>query len=314
MKIVLKNIEPTIRAYLGDAFCFSIIDDIAFQSGWIYDKYIHIEYTPADAHIKYADYDYYDFVPDQGVFIKSFIEYPNEHCTENIVCDVVKRMINNKEYCFALWNETIITNYLFGEKNDEVYEHGCFIYGYDDENRVFYSQGYIRNELWEHFTIPYSVFYKAVSYCKEKRECAFIGYKLVESYNWECNVDKMKFELSKYKDNFIKERGKNHYDANALLGFFHSLKEGEMIHYPSLYCLYEHKQIFARRLNYMYKRQLLKDMAAVEKGNNLVKLYRKLMLLGIKYNASMDSKLFQIICSVMKNAIEKEIDIIDYLL
>ena len=85
-----------------------------------------------------------------------------------------------------------------------------------------------------------------------------------------------------------------------------------MIHYPSLYCLYEHKQIFARRLNYMYKRQMLQDIGVVEKENNLVKLYRKIMLLGIQYNASMDSKLFQNICNVMKNAIEKEIDSINY--
>ena len=63
--------------------------------------------------VKYANYDYYDFVPDQGVFAKSFIEYPYDFCSETILCDYICKMLDEGEYCFALWNETIITNYLY---------------------------------------------------------------------------------------------------------------------------------------------------------------------------------------------------------
>ena len=45
MKKILKNVQPSIRAYLGLACCYSIIDEQAFNSGWVYDKYIHLEYT-----------------------------------------------------------------------------------------------------------------------------------------------------------------------------------------------------------------------------------------------------------------------------
>lgn len=76
MKKILKNVQPSIRAYLGLACCYSIIDEQAFTSGWVYDKYIHLEYTSYDSQIKYADYEHYDFVSAQGVFAKSFIEYP----------------------------------------------------------------------------------------------------------------------------------------------------------------------------------------------------------------------------------------------
>jgi len=68
MKKILKNVQPSIRAYLGLACCYSIIDEQAFSSGWVYDKYIHLEYTPYDSQIKYADYEHYDFVSAQGVF------------------------------------------------------------------------------------------------------------------------------------------------------------------------------------------------------------------------------------------------------
>ena len=58
MKKILKNVQPSIRAYLGLACCYSIIDEQAFTSGWVYDKYIHLEYTSYDSQIKYADYLY----------------------------------------------------------------------------------------------------------------------------------------------------------------------------------------------------------------------------------------------------------------
>lgn len=155
MRKILKNLKPTIRSYLGDAFCFSIIDDLALDTGWVYDKYIHLKYTPDDGHIKYSAYDYYEFVPSEGVFVKSFLEYPQKFCSQNRICGIIQQMIDNDEYCFALWDEHIITNYLYREHNEEVYEHGCFVYGYDDEKKVFYSQGYFQNNRWEKLCIPY---------------------------------------------------------------------------------------------------------------------------------------------------------------
>ena len=52
MKKILKNLQPSIKAYLGEAFCFSIIDEQAFANGWVYDKYMHLEYTSFDGQIK----------------------------------------------------------------------------------------------------------------------------------------------------------------------------------------------------------------------------------------------------------------------
>ena len=73
MKKILKNVQPSIRAYLGLACCYSIIDEQAFNSGWVYDKYIHLEYTPYDSQIKYADYEHYDF-------LKCFNSVHLRHC------------------------------------------------------------------------------------------------------------------------------------------------------------------------------------------------------------------------------------------
>lgn len=159
MKKILNCVEPTIRTYLGDAFCFSIINEFAFSKGWVFDKYINIQYNPNDQHIKYADYDYYDFVAGEGVFIKSFTQIPISKCNQQFICKVIEQMIDDGEYFFALFDENVVTNYLFGKQSTEIFEHGCFIYGYDSVTKVFFMEGYVKDEKWEKYEIPYDVLY-----------------------------------------------------------------------------------------------------------------------------------------------------------
>ncbi len=306
MHKVLKNVEPFVRSYLGDAFCFSIINDKAFESGWIFDKYIHLAYTPQDGQIKYADYDYYEFVPDQGVFVKSFIEYPYEYSTLNFIVRQITEMIDHNEYCFALWDETIVTNCLFGECCEGQYEHGCFIYGYDSEEQMFYTEGYFDNEKWEHYTIPYDVFYKAVSYCPEKGEIAFISYKEVMDYEWKLDDTKVKRELEVYLKNSFSKEETNCFDVSAIYHFFSSLHMGERIHYPSLYCIFEHKTLFWKRLVYLAKHGWSIDENVIDVSKKLMNEYRKIMLLGLAYNVNFETTLFEQMRYKVKQAIETE--------
>lgn len=300
VKRILKNLEPTIRAYLGDAFCFSIIDDLAFDTGWVYDKYIHLEYTPFDGQIKYADYDYYDFVPDQGLFIKSFIEYPYSYCNEKIISNQIMQMIDNNEYFFALWNEIVITNYLFREKENAVYEHGCFVYGYDSEEKLFYTQGYLNNEKWEHYTIPFDVFYKAISYYPEKGEMAFIGYKVKNDYEWKFDYKKTKKELELYIKRGLSSEISDYYDTNGVTNFFANIVMGKKIHYPSVYCIYEHRIVFEKRISYLIQQGYIEDNNIVESATELKKLSRKILLMVIRYNLSMEKEIFGIIYEEVK--------------
>lgn len=305
MKKVLKNLDPSIRSYLGDAFCFSIINDVAFDSGWVYDKYIHLEYTPYDGQIKYADYDYYDFVPDQGVFMKSFIEYPYIHCNQGILCQLIMQMIDNDEYCFALWNESVVTAYLF-EESGGVYEHGCFVYGYDSEKEVFFTQGYLSGDKWEHFVIPYTVFYKALSYCPEKGEIAVIGYKVKADYQWCIDFDKLKSSLALYTRRSLAEAGHSNYDINAEKGFFLNLKPGKTIHYPSLYCIYEHKALFSKRIAYMIQKGVIEENEILQQAHELEKMSHKILLLGLRYNASMEIQVFDMLFQEVRHMLDTE--------
>lgn len=309
MKKILKNLQPSIRSYLGDAFCFSIINDWAFDSGWVYDKYIHLEYTSFDRQIKYADYDYYDFAANEGVFIKSFIEYPYAYCTEEIICRQVMNMLGHNEYCFALWDESVVVNHLYQGTESAVYEHGCFVYGYDSEEKIFYMQGYIRNEKWEHYTIPFDVFYKAVSYCSEKGEIALIGYKVKNNYEWKFDYEKMKEEINLYSERARLPVMSDNYDSHTVIHFFSNLTVGEAIHYPSVYCIYEHKALFEKRIKYLLAHGYIENNGVMELAAEVRKSSRKVLLMVIRYNSSMEKELLDIIYKEVKRMsdIEKEL-------
>ena len=316
MKKVLKNLEPWIRPYLGDAFCFSTINDIAFESGWVYDKYIHLEFTPQDGHIKYAGYDYYDFVPDQGLFIKSYTQIPFSFCTQQYICELIMEMIDDGEYFFALWDENVVTNFLYNEDQQGIFEHGCFVYGYDSERETFYSQGYLRDEKWKRAEIPYSVFYRALSYYPEKGEIAFIGYKPVENYSWTFDFEKMKEEFKIYQETFHMESNRI-LDAGAEKGYFENLLIERRIHYPSLYCMYEHKKNMVRRMEYLIEKRYISEAD----GKNLLTQiqdiesdYKKIMLFGVKYILNQEKGLLEMIYIKAMKTIEKEKEFIFKLL
>ena len=309
MKKILFNTMPAIRSYLGDAFCFSIINDFAFKSGWVYDKYIDIQYTPYDRQIKYAAYDYYDFVPDQGVFVKSFTEIPIEDCKKGYICRMVEKMIDEGEYFFALWDETIITNYLFSQNEKGVYEHGCFVYGYDSDSKLFYSQGYIGGERWKKITIPYDIFFEALSYYPQKGEIAFIGYQLVEGYVWKFDFLKMIQCLYIYEDTKRKL-----YNTSAEICFFNDILKFKSIHYPSVYCIWEHKKIMRMRIQFLLKNNYLKKYDELISIAYQIEEDAKIILqLTIKYNLTYNDKILLKILHKSNEMIEKEYELIGQL-
>ena len=306
MKKVLKNLEPSIRSYLGDAFCFSIIDDVAFESGWVYDKYIHMEYTPEDGQIKYADYDYYDFVPGEGVFIKSFTQIPIGCCEKEKICRQIEEMIDGGEYFFALWDENVITNYLYGESRTDVYEHGCFLYGYDSDARMFDTQGYLGEEKWKRVQVPYDVFYQALSYFPEKGEIAYIGYELVKDNVWQFDFDRMKRGITDYCCSLQGDTGRI-LDLRAEKTFFEQMRRSRRVHYPSLYCIYEHKKVMRRRAEFLNGQYLAeRGEELCESARQLEKEFKKVMLLGVQFLMNHPPYLLEEIVEKAVKAVEDE--------
>lgn len=225
-------------------------------------------------------------------------------------------MIDDGEYFFALWDENVVTNFLYNEDQQGIFEHGCFVYGYDSEREIFYSQGYLRDEKWKRAEIPYSVFYRALSYYPEKGEIAFIGYKPVENYSWTFDFEKMKEEFKIYQETFHMESNRI-LDAGAEKGYFENLLIERRIHYPSLYCMYEHKKNMVRRMEYLIEKRYISEAD----GKNLLTQiqdiesdYKKIMLFGVKYILNQEKGLLEMIYIKAMKTIEREKEFIFKLL
>ena len=297
---ILKNVEPKIRTYLGEAFCFSIIGDEAFRNGWVYDKYVDIEYTAWDRHIKYWGYDYYDFASSE-VFIKSFTQIPIVVIDEMKICSLIENMINNDEYFVGFWNETIIYNYFEGTLFTEEFEHLCFIYGYDPRRRLFYSQGYAKDGKWKRFTLPYGVVVKALLAFKDKEELGFNGYQVMNNVNWNANKDAIVEKLNCFFE------GDNR-NVEAEYHFFRDVLAYGTIHRQSIYCIYEHKKLMMHRINYLAKEGIIDSSYndIFSKYHKLVNASKNLLLLSIKYQTDNSMECMRIILKNAKKMIQEE--------
>ncbi len=278
----LQIFEPEIRTYLGDAFCFSIINEMAFKGGWVFDKYIDLEYTKEDHHIKYYGYDYYDFLPDENIFIKSFTQIPIELCSEPFICGIIEDMIDRGEYFVGFWNETVIYNYMNRAEINSEFEHLCFIYGYDSNERIFFSEGYVKENKWQRFVIPYDVMADSLVLFEGKKEVAFNGYQVLDDFRWITDKHAIVDNLKEYPY-------KKNLNIEAECLFFQDVLIYKTIHLQSVYCIYEHKMLMKKRVKYLFERRCvsLGDRELVcSSCSRLVNECRSLVLLAIKYQNS----------------------------
>ena len=281
---------PTIKTYLGDAFCFSIINDRAFKSGWVYDKYINLQYCLNDNHMKYADYDYYDFCPNEGVFIKSFTFAPYLNNNPDCLINYIKETIDDDFYYFGIWNESLIPGAEGYNTNNGIYHHGCFIYGYNDEKSTFFTEGYNKSNSWDTYEVSYETFIKAISvgdFCKGYY--TFNGYKLNTEYEWRFDIKRMQNSLVNYlNENTYNENSNSYFGIEGCYNLFNFVEEQcvslKHLHIPSIYNVFEHKTIMEKRVKFLFDNNYITNIELVYKFNKICNTFCIILNKSLKYN------------------------------
>ena len=301
--------DPVIKTYLGDAFCFSILGNEVYQNGWLFDKYIDIEYRDDHQMMKHAYYDYYDFLPQEGVMIKKYHIIPIQN-NKNIICDLVEQTINMEEYFFCFWNKNIITNYLYKENEKGFLFHGCFVYGYNRDKMEFAVQEYL-NGKFTTFSIPYNVFMEAAIVGEHIENCfTYRSYSKSPFVEWNVDINKMIRGLLQYGDkqkSYDKISYYNIYGCKKFLSHLKSLETRKIdFHLPSIFCIYEHKTIMLQRLKFLYDLRLMSNKI-VENFMDIVDSYKMMLNLAIKYNITFDPVISKdIICTFAENLDREE--------
>ena len=138
--------------------------------------------------------------------------------------------------------------------------------------------------------------------------------KLVNDYNNYSELVALNYEKMKEEINLYSERARlpvmsDNYDSHTVIHFFSNLTVGEAIHYPSVYCIYEHKALFEKRIKYLLAHGYIENNGVMELAAEVRKSSRKVLLMVIRYNSSMEKELLDIIYKEVKRMsdIEKEL-------
>lgn len=290
MKKELRIVTPAIRAYLRHAFPLSIIGELAFKSGWIFSKYIYVEYNRDNLLNCYLNYKYYDFFKEDGVFIRHYWLFPFDKCRSKII-DFFKEIINADTYVFSEWNEKVIEGKEAYQK--KFFPHACLLYGYDDKKEVFMTEGYLSDAWkWEKHEVPFLDLSLALLPEKNNKDHLWCdAFKVNPDYFWEFNFEKMLDEFRHFLDCSRDVEGING------MRFFVSdiglwVAQGLLVPRPSMFLLVEHAILMEKRLHYLMKYGYVSyNSSVLYSFEKLVKRIKIIQGVVIKYNIIIDKKL-----------------------
>ena len=310
VEVKLPFHEPELRAYLGDAYCYTILGNEIVHSPWIYDKYVDIEYNSINEQIKYAYYDYYDMLPNEGPLIKKYHIEPMPVKDYFGITQIVKKTIDRGEYFVCFWNEYAAINYMLHIDNDEIFYHGCMVYGYNDAKKVFYMAGYFRNK-YIHYELPYEVFIKGAILGEHLKHCyTYRSYRVNESfkpvYSNEKIIEKVETYLEKQYD---ENDSAVSYNICAEREYIKKLQEqkeaGSEFHLQSIYCIAEQKRVMLERIKYLSGLGWKADQY-IQLYEELTNEYENLQNMTIKYNAIKRASLADRLIHTLTDLIDRE--------
>ncbi|AEY67382.1 hypothetical protein [Clostridium sp. BNL1100] len=251
IKKILSFNKPFIRCYQHYAFPTGIIEANLPNKDYLYNNFINIVYKKG--YLTDIEFDMPYFMSMEGLFVSIYAMFPSEfYDTPNLV-NYIKKCINNNIYVSGIWNEFFIPAKLGYMKFN--FERNYLIYGFNDETNSFLSSGYIGDDIWDDFEVPYDDFVKSL--VVKDGYIRFNNYILNTNFNKGLDFSVISERIKNYLDSkpFIEEDFS--FGIKGIYDYFFFLGE-DGIKLPSLYALYEHKSTMLKRL------MLLNELGYIE--------------------------------------------------
>ena len=212
----------------------------------------------------------------------------------NLICgDYVsffRKMIAMGNYVNGTYNEEFIpgkSNY-----NKKYFSHDFLLIGYDDVTGNFISVGYLKDQKFQRFLIPYDNMRNAIVSMKQSKLCFdFLEYNSFAQYT--LGMNRIISELNDYifSTTSMKISLAGKYwglDAIQHLGcvFEDNAQKGELIDVRYTRGLMEHKFFMQMRINYLHAHGYIDVAHARDLSEQIYKMSTQVYLLAIKYNIS----------------------------
>ncbi|MCI8963374.1 MAG: hypothetical protein HFG37_06630 [Eubacterium sp.] len=293
MKKVLLISKPYIRCYNHHAFPAAILGCCQDDNWWAYNNFFQIEFNPN--YRRKIDYVFSFFYEDEKAFTKGYYMIPEGDKDETNIIPIIKDLINSNSYIVGIWDEY----YLSAKKSFQRshYEHNYIIYGYDDIERVFFSAGYIGDNItWSNFTVKYDEFVESL--VVDNGFIRFNNFIPSRSFKPEINYIKIMNGINMYlrSENAVKE-SESLYGIKGVQGFWEFIKNdicenAQTIHLPSVFALLEHKKLMLERFVYLEHNNFVKLSSEWKEAlDTNVNNYMKILNLCIKYNLTLNRDL-----------------------
>ncbi len=319
MSVKLQIKQPPITAYQFLALPLTVAMMNPTAENWFFSNFIQVSCVNRNHYLSRGNSDaalHYTFYNPEITCQDSSDHICLEGCEQLFLFrnpNFIKEAVDDGWYIYTDADMFYIDGSSF--YNYSHFTHDMMIYGYDEDNVYVYM--YDDRKLVSH-TVSYTNFMNGYysEYCNETcyRNRAILFKP--NTKKCEVNLEKIRWHMHDYLngvETFSREMPnifnpdslsmhgiKTYAEFENLFDYVIADKE-KYLRYTDMYCLYEHKKVMYDRVLYLKKRGLLSASdELLHEFEEIVKLSKILMMLGIKVNGQRDADKQNYILESMK--------------
>lgn len=287
--ILPYDLNTYLNAYHSIAFPMGIVMANTKQDimPWLCCKHINCRFEPSNIN-RFSIYLSDSWGEDDGILIRQKIDlFPDFHSViYDDVAVLMRTMIDMGCYPQGPYNEEYIPGKFAYQKR--YFYHDYMLIGYDDNEEIFYSVGYLADGKFQQFTIPYENMRQAIK-TVDKPRIVLNFWKYNENFEYKPNFQRLISELSDYLNSVnnspkvLKSRYWGMEAVRQLANYYLEFGEyGVDIRYTR--CIMEHKFLMQKRMSYLFEQGYLSNDKYLKYSAITYKQAEMIHLLALKYN------------------------------
>lgn len=307
------DINVYSKMYQHLAFPLGIIMGSAHKdiTPWLISRHINCRYCESYPRSKFniAIDDYWNI--KENLFFKQFmvLEAKTYESLEMDFVKIFRNMILQGYYPFGNYNEQFIPKKTSYKK--EYFVHDFLLIGFNDEKHCFLSVGYLNDNKFQEYEIPYECMKKAIqSLNVPKITLSFFEYNA--NFEYDLNIKKIKNNLCDYfkSTSYIPKREGRYFGIQAIeqviCDFKHALAYKSKMDIRYARGFMEHKFFLKLCCDYLMDNGYIKDPKVCEGSQAAYNLAQKVQLLTLKYNISVKEEIGKRVINIMYDILKIE--------
>ena len=311
MSIILPfEIDPISRAYHNIAFPLGIIQaNLIDFNVWLSNKLVDCVYHEYDNFLSSVEPDIWS-EGDKLTESQHILISPKAFNYMDIdFIPFIKSMLQNDNYFTGNYNEYYIPGKDKYHTRNNI--HDYVIFGFDDDKKVFKSAGYLTENLYTFFDIPYESLINLPS-----SQLWIDFFKINKDFKPQININKIKMLLTNYVNSTCSTSVPlldSFYGISAMDKFADFVQESDEVDFRYSRVFFEHRKIMLNRFitlagNNFISSSYIKIYEEIYKNSQLVHI------LYMKYDITKRNKDLNKIYSLIKETNCKEHSLITKML